>query len=214
MPILKAMVVTLHATSCRFSYNSFTSVWANEIHVCFMFLKERKRERDRWKVGGYLWCFSRVESWGDAKPGTTEPSCIKQPHPPVFLRILIVRDVRITLRTLVGSFIPSNLCKSWRLKYANCNFTCCFVVYVSGPKREEVAGGWRRLHNKELRNLHASPNFIRMIKSGRMILACHVARMGTRKMRIVFCFENLKGRDYLEDLCVDEVIILEWILGN
>jgi hypothetical protein len=34
-----------------------------------------------------------------------------------------------------------------------------------GPKREEVVGGWRRLLNEELRNLYASPNIIRVIKS-------------------------------------------------
>jgi hypothetical protein len=33
-----------------------------------------------------------------------------------------------------------------------------------GPKRDEVAGGWRRLHNEELHNLYASPNVIRVIK--------------------------------------------------
>jgi hypothetical protein len=33
-----------------------------------------------------------------------------------------------------------------------------------GPKREEVAGGWRRLHKEELHNLYASPNIIRVIK--------------------------------------------------
>jgi hypothetical protein len=38
---------------------------------------------------------------------------------------------------------------------------------ISGPKREEVAGGWRRLHNEELRNLYASTYIIRVIKSKR-----------------------------------------------
>jgi hypothetical protein len=33
-----------------------------------------------------------------------------------------------------------------------------------GPKREEVAGGWRRLHNEELHNSYASPNIIRVFK--------------------------------------------------
>jgi hypothetical protein len=39
---------------------------------------------------------------------------------------------------------------------------------IFGPTKEEVAGGWRRLHNKELHNLYTSPN-IRIIKSRRMI---------------------------------------------
>jgi hypothetical protein len=39
---------------------------------------------------------------------------------------------------------------------------------IFGPKREEVVGGWRRLHNEELHNLYASPNIIRVIKSRRM----------------------------------------------
>jgi hypothetical protein len=46
-----------------------------------------------------------------------------------------------------------------------------------GPKREEVAGGWRRLHNEELRNLHASPSIIRVIKSRKMVWTVTVARM-------------------------------------
>jgi hypothetical protein len=46
------------------------------------------------------------------------------------------------------------------------------------PKREEVAGGWRRLHNEELHNLYASPYIIRMIKVKRMRWAGNVARMG------------------------------------
>jgi hypothetical protein len=44
-------------------------------------------------------------------------------------------------------------------------------------KREEVAGGSRRLHNEELHNLYTSPNIIGVIKSRRMRLAGHVARM-------------------------------------
>jgi hypothetical protein len=39
---------------------------------------------------------------------------------------------------------------------------------IFGPKREEVAGGWRRMHNEELCNLYASPNIILVIKLRRM----------------------------------------------
>jgi hypothetical protein len=48
---------------------------------------------------------------------------------------------------------------------------------IFGPKRDEVEEGWRRLHNEKLRNLYASSNIIRAIKSRRMKLAAHVARM-------------------------------------
>jgi hypothetical protein len=47
---------------------------------------------------------------------------------------------------------------------------------VFGPDRKEVAGGWRRLHNEELRNLYASPSIIRVTES-RMRWAENVARM-------------------------------------
>jgi hypothetical protein len=40
---------------------------------------------------------------------------------------------------------------------------------IFGPKRDEVTGDWRKLHNEELRRLYSSPSIIRMIKSRRMI---------------------------------------------
>jgi hypothetical protein len=49
---------------------------------------------------------------------------------------------------------------------------------VFGPKRDEVRGEWRRLHNKELYALYSSPNVIRVNKSRRLTWAGHVARMG------------------------------------
>jgi hypothetical protein len=52
---------------------------------------------------------------------------------------------------------------------------------IFGPKRDEVAGELRKLHNKELRDLYSSPSIIRIIKSRRMRLAGHVARMGEKR---------------------------------
>jgi hypothetical protein len=49
---------------------------------------------------------------------------------------------------------------------------------IFGPKRDEVTGDWRRLHNKELYALYSSPNIIRVMKSRRLRWAGHVARMG------------------------------------
>jgi hypothetical protein len=49
------------------------------------------------------------------------------------------------------------------------------------PKRDEMTGEWRKLHNKELRDLYSSPSIIRIIKLWRMRWAGHVARMGEKR---------------------------------
>jgi len=48
---------------------------------------------------------------------------------------------------------------------------------ILGPKRDEITGEWRKLH-EELNVLYSSPNIVRVIKSRRMRWAGHVARMG------------------------------------
>jgi hypothetical protein len=52
---------------------------------------------------------------------------------------------------------------------------------VFGPKRDEVTGEWRKLHNDELRYLYSLANTMRVVKSSRMRWAGHVARMGERR---------------------------------
>jgi len=52
---------------------------------------------------------------------------------------------------------------------------------IFGPKRDEVTGEWRKLQNEELNDLYSSQNIVRMIKSRRMRLAVHVARMGKER---------------------------------
>jgi hypothetical protein len=49
---------------------------------------------------------------------------------------------------------------------------------IFGPKRDAVAGEWRKLHNEELHDLYSSTTIVRVIKSSRMRWAGHVARMG------------------------------------
>jgi hypothetical protein len=52
---------------------------------------------------------------------------------------------------------------------------------IFGPKRDEVTGEWRKLHNEEFRDLYSSPCIIRIIKSRRMRWSGHLARMGEKR---------------------------------
>jgi len=52
---------------------------------------------------------------------------------------------------------------------------------IFGPRRDEVTGDWRRLHNEELNDLYSSHNIVRVIKSRRMRWAGHVARMAQER---------------------------------
>ena len=52
---------------------------------------------------------------------------------------------------------------------------------IFGPRRDELTGEWRRLHNEELNDLYSSPNIVWVIKSRRMRWTGHVARMGEER---------------------------------
>jgi hypothetical protein len=67
---------------------------------------------------------------------------------------------------------------------------------IFGQKRDEMIGGWRKLHNEELHNFYCLPSIIRMIKSRRMRWWGHVARMGIKVMRIGFWWEIQKEREH------------------
>jgi hypothetical protein len=54
------------------------------------------------------------------------------------------------------------------------------VRRIFAPRRDEVTGGWRKLHNEEFRDLYSSPSIIRIINSRRMRLAAHVVRIGSK----------------------------------
>jgi hypothetical protein len=66
---------------------------------------------------------------------------------------------------------------------------------ICGPKRDEVIGGWGKLHNEELRNVYSSPSIIKMIKSRRMRWTGHVARMG-EKNAYETCWESQQERSH------------------
>jgi hypothetical protein len=55
---------------------------------------------------------------------------------------------------------------------------------IFGPRRGELAGGWRKVQNESVHNLYSSPNIVRMIKSRRVKPAGHVSCMGQK------CIQN------------------------
>jgi hypothetical protein len=57
---------------------------------------------------------------------------------------------------------------------------------IFGLKRDEVIGGWRKLHNGDLHKLYSSPSVIRMMKSRRLKWEGHITRTGRRGMHIEF----------------------------
>jgi hypothetical protein len=67
---------------------------------------------------------------------------------------------------------------------------------IFGPKREEVTGEWRKLHDEDLCDLYSSLSIIIIIKSRRMRWAGHVARMEIRGTRIGYWWKSQKERDH------------------
>jgi hypothetical protein len=65
---------------------------------------------------------------------------------------------------------------------------------IFGPKRDEVTGKWRKLHNEELHNLYSSPDIIRQVKSRQMRWVGHVARMGDGRKVYKVLVGKLEGK--------------------
>jgi len=81
---------------------------------------------------------------------------------------------------------------------------------ISGPKKDEVTGKWRKLHSEELNDLYCSPNIVRVIQSRRIRWVGHVACMGKGEVYTGFWWGNLRERDHWGDPGADGRI-LRWI---
>jgi hypothetical protein len=79
---------------------------------------------------------------------------------------------------------------------------------IFGPKRDEVTGEWRKLHNEELHDLYSSPTTVRVMKSRRMRWAGYVTRMGEGRGVYRVLVGNPEGKRPLGDPGVDGRIIL------
>ena len=97
------------------------------------------------------------------------------------LKVILHRD-RQTERERTTVFITAFGCETWSLTLREERRLRVFenrvLRRVFGPRRDEVTGEWRKLHNEELSDLYFLPNIVRVVKSRRMRWAGHVARMG------------------------------------
>ena len=106
-------------------------------------------------------------------------------------------------------------CETWSLRVREEGklrvFENIVLRRIFWPRRDEVTGEWRRLHNEELNDLYSSPNIARVMKSRRMRSAGHVARMGEERGRIGSWWGNRREGEHWGELGVDAWIILGWI---
>jgi hypothetical protein len=108
------------------------------------------------------------------------------------LKVKIYKTIILPVVLYCAKLVPSSLTlrEECRLRV----FENRVLRRIFGPNRVEVAGGWRRLHNEELRNLYASPNIVRVIISRRMTYAGHVARMVQTRHAYKILAEKTEGK--------------------
>ena len=97
---------------------------------------------------------------------------------------LLSKNLKIKIYRTIILILPVVLygCESWSLTLREERRLRVFengvLRRIFGPKRDELTGAWRKLHNEELKGLYSSPNIGRVIKSRRIRWAGHVTRMG------------------------------------
>jgi hypothetical protein len=105
-------------------------------------------------------------------------------------------------RTVTFPFVLYR-CETWSLalreKHGIRVFENTVLRRIFGPKREELTGKWRRLHNKELYALCSSPNIIFVIKSRRIKWLANVTRMGEGRGAHRVLWGDLREGLHLED---------------
>jgi len=95
---------------------------------------------------------------------------------------LLSKDLKIKIERTIILPVVLYGCEAWSLtlreEHRLRTFENRVLRRIFGPKRDELIGEWRELHNEELNVLYSSPNIVRFTKSRRMRWAGHIARMG------------------------------------
>jgi hypothetical protein len=98
---------------------------------------------------------------------------------------LLSNNVKVEIHKTIIIPIVLHGCETWSLTLREENrlrvFENTVLRRIFGPRRDEVTGEWRKLHNEELHTLYSSLDIIRQVKSRRMRWAGHVARMGEER---------------------------------
>jgi hypothetical protein len=105
------------------------------------------------------------------------------PEPSVFSSAVKNLKIRIYKKIILSVNLYG--CETWSLIFREEHRLRVFenrvLRWIFGPKRDEVTGEWRKMHNEELRDLYSSASVIRIIKSRRMRWAGHVARLREKR---------------------------------
>jgi len=98
---------------------------------------------------------------------------------------LLSKNIKIKIYTTIILPVVLYGCETWSLTLREERklrvFENMVLRIIFGPRRDEVTGEWKRLHNEKLYDLYSSPNIVRVIKSRRMRWAGHEARMGEER---------------------------------
>ena len=110
---------------------------------------------------------------------------------------LLSKNIKIKIYITVILPLVLHGCETWSLTLRKKRrlrlFENSVLRKISGPRRDEVRGEWRKLHNEDLNDLHSSPSIFRVIKSRKMRWAKHVARIGDRRGAYRVVLERPEG---------------------
>jgi hypothetical protein len=111
---------------------------------------------------------------------------------------LLSKSIKIRIYNTIILPVVLYGCETWSLTLREEHklrvFENRLLRKIFGPRRDEVTGDWRELHNEKFHNLYSSPNTIKMIKSRRMRWAGHVARMGETRNEYRILVEKPEGK--------------------